>query len=216
MNKDDFPEKYRKYFEVIYAQLHWLELLYRDRESLFATEQRRNLLQEAAPLFFHKLQRVINIEIYLIIARLTDEPTTGEDENLSIKGLSAQLKVDYHFRVARSINKILGSISEELSPVRNVRNKLLSHLDARSLQNNEPNKLLEKDALELLINKLFEAFNVFTGSFADTGVAFDLEANTESVESILNQIKDAKRYRELVDSGKIDKFDFMETDYYSY
>ena len=75
--------------EIHYAlhnEVAWLHLKWKDFRALFGRDQETiDLLNAAAPAFFHALQRMMWEDVLLHLCRLTDPPQSGRRDNLRRK-----------------------------------------------------------------------------------------------------------------------------------
>jgi len=124
--------------------------------ELFGKDQQRiDLLNKVAPLFFWYLQHTLFDDIQLHLARLTDPPQTGSgknrQENLTMRRLP-QLIDDPKFK--REVEKLLEEVEQKCEFARKWRNKRLAHLDANTRANPQllPPRTRKKveDALEAM------------------------------------------------------------------
>ena len=77
---------------ALYNEVAWLHFKWKDFRALFATSPERiELLNSAAPAFFNGLQRLIFEDVLLHLCRLTDPPKSAGYDNLTLRGLPAQI-----------------------------------------------------------------------------------------------------------------------------
>lgn len=78
-------EKLGTYFNAIWNEVAWLYIKWSEYDELFGKKPSRvDLLNDAAPTFFHIVQDCLFRDVILHIARLTDPPKTGGKKNLSV------------------------------------------------------------------------------------------------------------------------------------
>ncbi len=88
------------------------------------------LLNSTAPEFFVLLQQLLVNNIILCIARLTDKPTTGRRENLTLSRLVLELSDNQKYSELRTrLNEKYERIEKMSGPIRLYRHKLLAHAD---------------------------------------------------------------------------------------
>ena len=117
-----------QYAELVHdvALLHqtWFEFV-----ELYATTSRIELLNNAAPQFFHMVQDRLREALMLQIARLTDPPHSNNNKarsNLTIHNLPDLIS---DLKLSAKIKKMCKVATDEVEFVRDWRNRHIAHHD---------------------------------------------------------------------------------------
>ena len=125
-----------------------------------------SLLNEMAPAFFIRHQRLLIESIILSFSRLTDEIKTGRrgkrQENLTLTRLMHGLG-DSHKRLRVDLQKKWTMIESDVVPMRLYRHKLLSHADR--VQHLSPSTNLGQNITIGSMRKLLDQISEFLCAF---------------------------------------------------
>jgi hypothetical protein len=118
--------------EMVYAleaEFYWLQYKWQEYVVLFGSEPSRiEVLNRAAPAFFHHIQDVLWDDILMHLSRLTDSPTgKRKRRNLTFAALPPLVKGRLHREVVALVTNAL----ESASFATDWRNRRLAHLDLR-------------------------------------------------------------------------------------
>ena len=105
-------------------EVSWLHLKWNDFRELFADRETVDLLNSAAPAFFHDLQRQTWEDVLLHLCRLTDPPKSSGKSNLTIQRLP-DLVSDAQLRL--SLQSLVNDIVQKTTFARDWRNRRLAH-----------------------------------------------------------------------------------------
>ena len=120
----------------IYHWLHdeaaWLHIKWSDFSRLYATGQKRvDLLNAAAPAFFHHLQQMMWEDVLLHLCRITDPIKTMGHDNLTIMRIPDAIP-DQAFR--DEIKSIVQDAKQKTEFARDWRNRRLAHQELPPFQ----------------------------------------------------------------------------------
>ena len=101
-----------------------LHLKWNDFRALFADRDVVSLLNSAAPMFFHDLQRMMWEDLLLHLCRVTDRPQSGRHAHLSVRRLP-NLVSDEELR--KEIQALADDADEKTQFARDWRNRRLAH-----------------------------------------------------------------------------------------
>jgi len=135
--------------ELMRIYLVWNEyvVIYGERES------RIDLLNKSAPLFFKLVQDALWHQTLLHIARITDNPKMGKNNNLSIRLLSNYLESSLKEKNELAIDVSL----KDTEFCRNWRNKKIAHKDLEIVT--KKNSRLLKSATRLKVKKALSSIS---------------------------------------------------------
>jgi hypothetical protein len=116
-------------YHELQNQFFWLQLKWQEYVELFGTNPARiDLLNEAAPSFFHHLQDALWDDLLIHLCRITDRPEVNRKPNLTFTALpplvdDAELRAD--------ITQLVADALEAAKFARDWRNRRLAHHDLR-------------------------------------------------------------------------------------
>jgi AbiU2 len=140
---------------------------------LYGSEDTVKLLNDTAPAFFVRHQRLLIEDLIMSFCRLTDEPKTGRRENRQhnltlsrlVNGLDDNAK-----ELRKDLNQKLTRIRQHATPMRNYRHKLVAHADLAEYLAPSTNlgANISIDSMEELLREVDEFLVAF--EYAFTGV----------------------------------------------
>lgn len=107
-------------------QVSWLHLKWDTLCELFAHSETVDLLNSAAPAFFHELQRQMREDIFLHLCRVTDPPISGGKPTLTLRRLPG-LVLDRALRVR--LEGMVDNAVKKTAFARDWRNRRLAHTE---------------------------------------------------------------------------------------
>jgi AbiU2 len=155
-------ENCQKLFEALKYEAIELHLRWTIYRQLYASsEEAINLLNTSGSNVFYLLQLLLLDDCALRLSKLTDPPSQGRFENLSVRNLIESVEgFDRDFPVARA--KVLyGELSERCEKFRTLRNKRIAHADlAHSLKvADEPLPGISREDVERALEALQDVLN---------------------------------------------------------
>ena len=163
----ELGEVYSELWQELW-QVHklWFEYL----ELFGPNDKRIQLLNDTTPRFFSMIQRLMQEEVILHIARVTDNVTTISKKNLTFKALPElvpeELKVDVEQAVTEAVDRS--------DFCRDWRHRRLAHRDlAHSLDGSaSPLNTATREGISAAINSMDKCLNVTLSHFEDTETRF--------------------------------------------
>jgi AbiU2 len=159
-------------YHALGDEVAWLHLKWNDFRELFAESDLVDVLNSAAPAFFHDLQRQSWEDLLLHLCRVTDRAKTFGKENLTIRLLpdlvsSQQLKVE--------LEHLINVAVDATDFARDWRNRRLAHEELRVGRNVTPLASAKFDyidtaltAIRTVLNRLEQHYLNKTVSYEDT------------------------------------------------
>jgi hypothetical protein len=117
------------YTELCLARDAWTQL-----NHLRVKDEHRAILNGCANWFFMRVQVAFFREVILAISRLTDRPTTGKYENLSVARLLDDPRIDKHDGLRDELTAAVNAAETAADPVRPARDKVIAHFDRETKQ----------------------------------------------------------------------------------
>jgi hypothetical protein len=177
--------------QVAVMFVNWLEHV-----ELFGTNAERvKLLNQAAPMFFHRLQNDLLDSTLLHICRLTDPSKMGARENLTIRNLPdlvADAKVKE--RVKQAVDKAL----EVTQFARDWRNRQIAHLDLQVALKEPATPLAEasREQIRGALDAIATVLNIIAEHYDNSHTRFDMTARYNGAGVLLYILEDGVRLRE--------------------
>jgi hypothetical protein len=155
---------------IIYLHLKWK--LYR---ALFGTSQERiDLLNQAAPAFFGHLEPIMRHNIILTITRLTDPARTGKHQNASLGRLIEQLAAHADATKLGGWNVGLATLQTAVEPMRAMRNQFLAHEDLATALNHHFQPSPSRADTEAVLRNIRDLFGSIEERFCGSCASYDL------------------------------------------
>ena len=159
-------------YHALGDEVAWLHLKWSDYRELFAESDLVDVLNSAAPAFFHDLQRQSWQDLLMHLCRVTDRTKTVGKDNLTIRLLpglvtSQQLKDE--------LEHLVQVVSDATDFARDWRNRRLAHDELRVGRNVTPLASAKFDyidtalaAIRTVLNRLEQHYLNKTVSYEDT------------------------------------------------
>ena len=114
-------------YDGLYNDVVWLHMRWKLYRQLFAKSQERlDLLNEAAGFFFHVVQDTLWEDVILQLAKLTDSPRSAGKDNLSLRCLPVLVSEE---SLLSEIKSLLNTALVASGFARKWRNRRLAHRD---------------------------------------------------------------------------------------
>jgi len=186
-------------YDAIYNEVVWLHVKWKQYVQLFGTNPERiDLLNQSASYFFRVIERTLWQDTLLHLTRLTDPPSTGGKQNLTIQRLP-NLVGDHP--CLSEIRKLILVAREATAFARDWRNRRIAHRDLNLAlqQGEEPLRSASRrqvnEAIAAVSKVLQQLYLAYTGS----QIVFDKVFTFNDAVSLLYIIReglDAKRQRD--------------------
>ena len=122
-------EKLGTYFNALWKEVAWVYTKWSEYDELFGKKPSRvDLLNDAAPTFFHIVQDCLFKDILLHIARLTDPPKSVGKKNLSVRGFPGLISSD---TLKNEVENLIDAAIQKADFCRDWRNRKLAHKDLK-------------------------------------------------------------------------------------
>jgi hypothetical protein len=150
-------------FDALRNDLAWLQLKWSEYRELFGfSEDRVNLLNRAAGLFFGMLQMLLWDDVLLHLCRMTDRTEIGDKTNLTI-----QMLPDFcdDPKLREDVSKLVTSATDTTKFARDWRNRRIAHNDlALALGEKGVERLEEANRLQVsnAISAIHAVLNYFS------------------------------------------------------
>lgn len=188
------PELGRTFYRL-FNECAWLYFNWRHYVVLFGkNESRIDLLNQAAPIFFRRVQDALWEEALLHVCRLTDRPKVAGKLTLTIQRLP--LLVDPMFRP--EVEKVLRATLEKCQFARDWRNRHIGHHDLSLALDDgaEPLAVASRQHMTEALQGIAAVLNLVEGHYCDgSPTYYDFESHSDA-ESLLYVLRDGLEARE--------------------
>ncbi|HMK80138.1 MAG TPA: hypothetical protein VK438_10840 [Xanthobacteraceae bacterium] len=193
--------------ELAYLHANWAEYV-----ILFGTKPERvRLLNDASPAFFRMLQDELWAATLLHIAKLTDQPVTGGQANLTFRNFSDLIQ-DAEFK--KGVAGLIDEIVAQTKYAKQWRNKRIAHLDLELALDSGTAEVLEggsrkqvKESLELMAKLM----NTVADHYGIAPTAFNMAERRHGALELIYLLDDGLRARakqlERLEKGQVQKDD---------
>jgi hypothetical protein len=174
----------------LHNQIAWLHLKWKDFRALYAaTPETIDLLNEAAPEFFHNLQRTMWEDVLLHLCRITDLPKSGGKNTLTIRRI-AEIIPDPQLR--KKVASQVKDVIQKIKFARDWRNRRLAHRELPPLDGHVPQPLADasRKHVEDALAAIRETMNIIERHYLNSAIAYEhsIEA-LGGVDALLSRLK---------------------------
>jgi hypothetical protein len=202
--------------QVVDAHTQWTLL-----EQLFGKSNKRmELLAGDASNFFAVVQRTFLLDIQLTLSKLGDAAKTGRFDNMTLAKLADEIEQLYPKPLVESTDWFLGQLAIRMAEfsrssckVRERRNKFLAHLDYSVALGTHPVTLETptRKEIEEALDSLRSVMREVERFFEEAATAYGHVVTIHDGDDLVDLLKRAARYRELVESEKISWDDWTQS-----
>jgi hypothetical protein len=157
-------------YHALGDEVAWLHLKWNDFGELFASADLVDVLNSAAPAFFHDLQRQSWDNLLMYLCRVTDRTKTFGKDNLTIRLLpdlvsSQQLKVELEGLINRAV--------DATDFARDWRNRRLAHEELRVGRNVTPLASAKFDYIDAALTEIRTVLNRVEQHYLNKTVSYE-------------------------------------------
>jgi len=216
MKIENLPESLSKEYNFIHNQVLWLHALWQELSYLYLDELRVELLNISASTFFYNIQRASLNELVIGIARLSDPIGRGKNINLSFNKMIGTIESLSDEELANNLKDILKKHKSLISQFKTQRNKIIAHSDYQTNIEGKVSKLgsVTKSDIADILKVYSDMLNKITFHYVEISMSHNPTIQT-GAPGIIHDIRDALRYRELMDEGLIPDDDLMVGKYWN-
>ena len=193
--------------------VYWKEYV----EPFGSKPERIDLLNRAAPAFFHILQEELWELALLRISRLTNPPKTGRAgrQNLTIQALPALIS---DATLKAQVTQLVADVVAETAFCRDWRNRRIAHNDLLLALQQPTRPLADASRLQVktALLSLTAVLNALCGHYSDSEIRFDIGGRIDGAVSLLYVLNDGVKVREArqkrLEEGKPTEDDFRFDD----
>jgi hypothetical protein len=170
-------------------ELTYLHLKWKEYRALFGTSSERiDLLNEAAPDFFGKLQHILWDDVLLHLCRLTDPPKSMGRANLTISRLSPLVSNS----IRNKLEPLIATAKVKTSFARERRHRRLAHKELPDFEGEEPKPLAaaSRQHAEEALSSIREVMNCVEVHYQESPVCYEHSIEAPGgADALLNCLK---------------------------
>jgi hypothetical protein len=208
-----FPEAIQALWITLDREVTWLHgrwIIYR---QLYGTSAERvELLDRSAGTFFNILQDVLLHDVQLSLSKIGDPAGSGSRQNATLEALHAGVVAAGDQALADGMRLPLHLFEAACARVRHRRNKWIAHFDRDTLlnENVQPRMGPSRDEIETALAALRDVMNGVSLHYTDASTGYEYFSMQADGEALLQRLRRAVRYDELVDTGVVPVEDFWK------
>ncbi len=167
------PAPLGELYSEIRDQVTWLHLKWKDFCGLYgAGSETVDLLNAAAPAFFHNLQRMMSEDVLLHVCRLTDPPKSAGKETLTILRLPGAIPDAV---LAGCVQTLADKVKGKSAFARDWRNRRLAHTELPPLSGEtaKPLPTASRQHVEDALAAIRETMNCIERHYLPSGVSYE-------------------------------------------
>jgi len=163
--------------------------------QLFGTESALELLNRTAPEVFSLCQDALFDSLVAAIGRLADPAQTGGNHNLSLLHLVERVDTSKYPDVAKELLAANEKVVQTYEPVKQVRNRLISHLDLRTCMDPKSLPIVARNEIGAVVEAIVGLMDLLDRHFCGAPVVCrDLASG--GGDRLLKLLHDAEKYLE--------------------
>ena len=222
LSRDEAKAQYEKMgealgsqFSALWQEVAWLHMKWGEFVELFGTSSERvDLLNQAAPSFFHLIQDTLWENTLLHLTRLTDSPKSVGKPNLTIQNLP-ELATNSLDKV--NIQRLVDIARDKTEFCRDWRNRHIAHrdLDLALGGSASPLKAGSRQSVKEALTAIADVLNAVERIHMRDGTHFTAGTLHGGAISLLRVLDDGvragKRRMERLNKGQLTEEDFPRT-----
>jgi len=184
------PAPLGKLYDDLRNQLAWIHLKWNDFRALYADSlDTIDLLNEAAPDFFHNLQRLMWEDVLLHLCRITDRSRIAGKETLTVRRLEAAItETSLH----QTVSSLAKDANQKAKFARDWRNRRLAHRELPTVtgQSSKPLAHASRQNVEEALSALRATMNAVSQHYLDSTTAYGHSIETlGGVAALLSRVR---------------------------
>lgn len=200
------PKEISDIFEELRTELIWLHGRWIIFDQLYGVSPERvEILNETAATYFRITQDVLLDDILIRIGRITDKPSTGKSENLSLGQIIRRLNNEMYPELVSRLEVRLEEIQIMSDTIRKYRNKKLAHHDVSVALKVESLPDLTFGVIRDTLKSIRDFMNECELYFTDSEMAYEAFSMSADGKALINRLKKAIAYDELEKQGVIER-----------
>nr|WP_233475441.1 hypothetical protein [Bradyrhizobium brasilense] len=186
-------------YSALWQELSVLYLYWAEYKELFGTKPSRiDLLNQAAPAFFHMLQEELWDNRLMHLARITDSPKSVGKDNLTIRNLPGLID---DAPLKAKVTSLVDAALDATNFCRDWRNRRIGHLDLALATGAPAAPLAEASRKQVndALNAIADVMNALDAHYFDSETAYDRPVRINGAMELLFVLNDGIKARNARD-----------------
>ena len=187
-SKPGFPSEIRDVHEQLRRDMRWLHAQTKVYRELFLNADNHRIAREAARDFTVVVEGALITAIVMALSRMTDNSTTFNKANLSLRRLFELLQAHgnapaLYARCERRINEIF----DLLAPLKDFRHQVVAHRDLSAAMTMQPIPLpIPLSRIDELCSELGDVLNDIDDHFTESITSFEYPIEVGGVANLIH------------------------------
>ncbi len=191
------PPEVKKDFEALRKQVDLVHAYWTMIKDLFGrSEEQLQLLNEAAGSFFFFVQRSFLDSMILGLSRLTDDPGSGDRENLVLQRLATAIGAAGNRDAVRRLRVPMKRIRVAVADLREYRDTVVAHSDRKTAWGECAPTEIQTKSVEDALAAIRDFMNEIDAEFHDVTRMYDLITMEGGAPAIVTWLEDAQAFRQ--------------------
>lgn len=171
---------------AVTTHFHWQLML-----ELYEGEEKVRLLQRFGGILFGRIQSMMLADVVLGICRLTDPaqvPSNARKQSLSIPRLTEAVQADDPSLLDQlNLSEMLAELKVASQPFREMRNRILAHLDWTT--RDQPRPVTNKDEIDKALGLAARIMNAVSGHYTGSIVSYTMYPSVGDGNDFMRQLR---------------------------
>ena len=191
------PADVKKDLDALREQVQTVHTYWKLLQDLFGSgEEQLRLLTESAGNFFLWVQRSFVDSLILGLSRLTDEPGSGDKENLVLQRLATAIGKAGDRELARRLRVPMKRIRSAVTDLREYRDKVLAHSDRKTARGDQHTEPIPVQSVEDALSAMRDLMNEVDGKYRGVTRWYDEIVIVGGADAIVTWLEDAQAFRQ--------------------
>jgi len=209
---EKIPDHLKDLYSSLLGDVAWIREQWQMYETLYGhSEERCNLLNKSAPMFFYMVDYLFIDNFILALSRLGDpaKQTIKKQviENFTLELLLLKLDQMAHADLIQKLTSLLADYQTKCAALREQRNKRGAHTDynTKMMPDKYPLPEVSRRIIEEALIAAEDYLNLFENHFSGDDCASSHNIlSPDSAHTLLDRLYKAVAYDKLYDEGKIE------------
>lgn len=209
---EKIPDHLKDLYSSLRGEVGWIRLQWQMYDALYGhSEERYNLLNKSAPMFFYMVDYLFVDNFILALSRLGDpaKQTIKKEavENFTLELLYARLDQTTDAALIQKLKTLLADYQTKCAAIREQRKKRVAHTDfnTKMLADKHPLPEVSRQIIEEALEAAEDYLMLFENHFSGDNCASSHNIlSADSAHTLLDRLYKAVAYDKLQAEGKIE------------
>jgi AbiU2 len=209
------PIELQRSWDALQPEVRWVHGRWLIYLQLFGKSQQRvDLLNKSASVFFVVIQQVLFESIQLTLVKLADPAKRGNRSNLTLETLLEEPELGNEPELFAKLRGMLHKYRTLCGKIRQIRNQRLAHFDRETLLGTVSLNNSSRDEIENALTTLRDFLNIIEKHFVESETAYEQMIIPNNGDVLAQVLNCGLSYKELRKVGKISWNDLSESPFY--